>query len=95
VKFWFTIMQNTREPKEYPDATVMIPKKKPKGKELTDEANAWNRVMCSFRVLSEHAIGGVKRFRITTDKFRNKKDEFDDKVMLVSCGLWNYHLKCC
>jgi len=65
-------------------------KKKPKGKELTDDAKAWNRVVSGFRVLVEHAIGGVKRFGIVSDKFRNRKDEFDDKVMLVSCGLWNY-----
>jgi hypothetical protein len=81
--------------KDYPDALVMMPKKKPKGKELTDDAKAWNRVVSGFRVLVEHAIGGVKRFGITADKFRNRKDGFDDKVMLVSCGLWNYHLKFC
>jgi hypothetical protein len=76
--------------KDYPDTLVMIPKKKPKGKELTDDAKAWNRIVSGFRVLVEHAIGGVKRFGIVSDKFRNRKDGFDDKVMLVSCGLWNY-----
>jgi len=81
--------------KDYPDATVMMPKKKPKGKELTDDAKAWNRVVSGFRVLVEHAIGGVKRFGIVSDKFRNRKDGFDDKVMLISSGLWNYHLKFC
>nr|QNO41183.1 hypothetical protein JNOLDJLP_00007 [Methanosarcinales archaeon ANME-2c ERB4]QNO41587.1 hypothetical protein OAEIHDOC_00007 [Methanosarcinales archaeon ANME-2c ERB4] len=81
--------------KDYTDAVVMMSKKKPKGKELTDDAKAWNRIVSGFRVLVEHAIGGVKRFRIVSDKFRNKKEEFDDKVMLISCGLWNYHLKHC
>ncbi len=35
----------------------------------------------------EHAIGGVKRFGIVSDKFkfRNRKDGFDDKVILLSC----------
>jgi hypothetical protein len=28
-------------------------------------------------------------------EFRNRKDGFDDKVMVISCGLWNYHLKFC
>ena len=81
--------------KDYPDTLVIMPKKKPKGKELTDDAKAWNRIVSGFRVLVEHAIGGVKRFGIVSDKFRNRKDGFDDKVMLVSCGLWNYHLKFC
>nr|AAU84264.1 conserved hypothetical protein [uncultured archaeon GZfos9C4] len=81
--------------KDYPEATVMMPRKKPKGKELTDKEKAQNKVISGFRVLVEHAIGGAKRFRITSDKFRNKKDEFNDVAMLISCGLWNYHLKCC
>ena len=81
--------------KDYPDATVMMPKKKPKGKELTDEDKARNKVISGIRVIVEYAIGGIKRFRITTDKFRNKKDTFNDKAMLLSCGLWNYHLTHC
>ncbi len=81
--------------KDYPDATVMMPKKKPRGKELSDEEKAQNKVISGLRVLVEHAIGGIKRFRITTEKFRNKKDTFNDDVMLISCGLWNYHLMCC
>ena len=78
--------------KDYPCATVMMPKKKPRGKELTNEEKKHNKAINRFRVVVEHAIGGVKRFRIVTDKFRNRKGGFDDKVMLISCGLWNYHL---
>ena len=81
--------------KDYPEATVRMPRKKPKRKELTDDEKAQNKVISGFRVLVEHAIGGAKRFGITSDKFRNKKDEFNDVAMLISCGLWNYHLKCC
>jgi hypothetical protein len=58
--------------KDYPDACVMMPKKKPRGKELTAEEKAQNKVISSIRVRVEHAIGGIKRMGITTDKFRNK-----------------------
>jgi len=34
----------------------------------------------------------VKEFRIVSNIFRNKIDDFDDKVMEISCGLWDYHL---
>jgi len=34
----------------------------------------------------------VKEFRIFSNIFRNKIDDLDDKVMEISCGLWNYHL---
>ena len=45
--------------KDYPDTLVIIPKKKPKGKELTADAKAWNRIVSGFRVLVEHAIGAL------------------------------------
>ncbi|MGB7000737.1 MAG: transposase family protein [Halobacteriota archaeon] len=80
--------------RDYPNASIMMPKKKPRGKELTDGEKAQNKVISSVRVRIEHAIGGIKRMLITTDKFRNKKDTFNDKAMLLSCGLWNYHLMC-
>ena len=71
--------------KDYPDSTVVMPKKKPKGRELTAVEKERNKVISGFRVLVEHAIGGVKRFRITTDKFRNRGDAFNDRVMLLTC----------
>jgi transposase len=65
-----------------------------KGKRITvflderlkaEEEKAQNKVISGFRVLVEHAIGGTKRLRITSDKIRNKKDEFNDVAMLISC----------
>ncbi len=41
------------------------------GKEMVLPAR--NRIVSGFRVLVEHAIGGVKRFGIVSDKFRNRK----------------------
>jgi len=78
---------------DYPEVAVVMPKKKPKGKELTDYEKEQNKVISGIRILSEHAIGGAKRLRIVTDKFRNKKDQFNDKVMYLACGLWNYQLE--
>ena len=69
--------------KDYPNACVMMPKKKPRGKELTGEEKAQNKVISSIRVRVEHAIGGIKRMRITTDKFRNKK--FRILLMIKLC----------
>jgi hypothetical protein len=81
--------------RDYPAATVMMPKKKPKGGELSDAEKARNKAISGFRVRVEHAIGGLKRFGIATEKCRNKNDQFNDRVIAISCGLWNYHLKCC
>ncbi len=76
-----------------PKLTVRMPKKKPKGKELSPEDKESNRGISKIRILSEHAIGGVKRYGIVSDIYRNHKKDFDDEVMLISCGLWNYYLK--
>jgi len=78
--------------KQFPDHKISMPKRKPRTKDLSEFTKEQNKKKSSARVLVENALAGVKRLRITTDVFRNKKKEFDDHVMLVSCGLWNYHL---
>ena len=74
------------------DVIIVQPKKKPKGKELTQEEKDCNRQISSIRVRVEHAIGGVKRYRIVKDKIRNWKDDFRDQVMATCCGLHNFRL---
>lgn len=78
--------------KYFPDLCFEMPKRKPYKKEHTPEDKANNKVISSIRIISEHAIGGAKRFRITTDTFRNKSSDFNDKALFLACGLWNYHL---
>jgi len=77
---------------EYPDHHISMPRKKPKGRDLTESQIVRNKKKSGVRVLVEHAIGGIKRFGIVSQVFRNKKDGFDDTAMLISSGLWNYHL---
>lgn len=78
---------------ESPRLTVVMPKKKPRGGELSEEEKASNKETSRRRILSEHAIGGAKRYGIVSDVYRNHRRGFDDSVMLVACGLWNYYLK--
>jgi hypothetical protein len=72
--------------------TVKMPTKKPKGKELTAEQKQENRKISSFRIIVEHAIGGVKRCRIVKDRLRCHKFGMDDLVMLIACGLHNFRM---
>jgi hypothetical protein len=80
-------------PKEHPDGMFSLPEKKPKGRALPDDAKARNREKARRRVLVEHALGGVKRFRAVTDVFRNNLKKYADRIMLVACGLWNLHVE--
>lgn len=74
------------------EVIVKMPAKKPKGKELSREQKQKNREISSFRIIVEHAIGGVKRYRIVKERFRCTKFGFDDTVMLIACGLHNFRI---
>jgi DDE superfamily endonuclease len=77
--------------KKQHDRTVM-PAKAMKNKPLTYEQKQENKLISSIRVVSEHAIGGFKRFKAASDIYRNKLTNFDDLLTEVSIGLWNFHL---
>lgn len=66
------------------------PKKKPKGRELTESEKERNREIAKERIEIEHNIAGVKRSRIVHDLFRNRKDLYADVVMETACGLHNF-----
>ena len=78
--------------KQYPDHRVSMPQRKPRTTELSKTVKEQNKRKSKIRVLVEHAIGGIKRLNIVAAVYRNKVKDFDDRVMLNSCGLWNYHL---
>ncbi len=71
---------------------MYMPKKKSRGKPLTLDEKEMNKLISSCRVIVEHAIGGIKRYRCMAEKLRNRKAFIDDTFILLSSGLWNYHL---
>lgn len=72
---------------------ILIPKKKTKKNPLTYEEKEMNKLISSYRVIVEHAIGGIKRYRCMSEKLRNRKAFIDDTFLLLSAGLWNYHIE--
>lgn len=72
--------------------TIVQPKKKPRGGDLTPDEKLVNRAISSLRVEVEHQIGGVKRCQILVQKFRNRVTGFVDEVMETACGLHNFRL---
>lgn len=71
---------------------VIMPKKKPKGKELTEKEKEKNRKISGVRVRIENAFAGVKRLRITTYTNRAKRNEFINMFFRLACGIWNFYL---
>ena len=72
---------------------TILPKRGTKKNPLSLNDKADNKVISSIRVTVEHAIGGIKRFRVLTDTLRNKIGVFDDMAIEVCSGLWNFHLR--
>lgn len=72
---------------------VVMPAKATKNHPLTIAEKKNNQVISSIRVVSEHAIGGFKRFKAAADTYRNRLANLDDLMTEVSIGLWNFHLR--
>lgn len=68
-------------------------KNNPNPPPLTQQQKESNRLISSFRVIAEHAISGVKRYNCLQQPFRNRIKQLDDTFILLSSGLWNYHLQ--
>ena len=64
------------------------PKKKPRGGALTDEEKARNRQLSRERILVENINAQVKVFKITANKYRNRRKRFGLRMALI-CGLIN------
>ena len=67
------------------------PKKKPKGHELTAEEKAENRRISRERILIENINAKVKVFKITANRYRNRRKRYALRMALI-CGLLNYEL---
>jgi DDE superfamily endonuclease len=60
--------------------------------QLSAAQKAANTALSQVRIFVEHAIGGMKRSNILVHGFRNHKANFDDDVIGVCAGLWNFVL---
>jgi hypothetical protein len=72
-------------------AQTESPKKAAKNIPLTKEEKKQNRVLSSIRVVNEHAIGLLKRFKILADKYRSRRKRFGLRFNLIA-GLCNMEL---
>ena len=70
----------------------LLPLKKPKGQDLTEAQRAVNKEQAGERIVVEHAIGGLKRYRILSDRLRMHDLNAYDEILGVCAGLWNFCL---
>lgn len=72
----------------YIGTVLVVPHKKPKKKELSEEQKAYNRKHSSERICVEHAIGKMKIWRVASEKYRHKRAAHD-LMMKNIAGLHN------
>ena len=78
--------------KEYECKELLLPHKKPRKAQLSAAQKEENRALASERISVEHSIGGLKRYRILSDRLRSHDANFYDQVLGVCAGLWNFYL---
>ena len=83
---------------DYDVAPDSLPHRKPRRSKkapdttLNDTQRAENRAHARRRVKGEHAISGAKHLGRVTQVYRNKSLAFNDRLMALACGSWNWHL---
>jgi len=77
---------------EYACQALSLPHKKLKKQELSVEQKQENHDFARERVEVEQAIGGLKRYRILSDRLRVHDVDLYDNVVGVCAGLWNFYL---
>jgi hypothetical protein len=65
-------------------ANSEIPKKRSKKNPLTKEDKERNRNISKNRVIVENIIGDLKRFRIISERYRNRRTRFSLRFNLIS-----------
>jgi hypothetical protein len=70
-------------------ANSVVPVKRSKKRPLSKEDKAFNQSVSSERVLNEHVIGLIKRFKIVSDRYRNRRKRFSLRFNLIA-GICNY-----
>jgi hypothetical protein len=77
--------------KDYTES-VKIPKKKTKNNPLTTDDKEMNKNMSRTRIKVENTIGGIKRYRVLSDRLRLKSTIKYNQISGVCAGLWNFQL---
>ena len=83
---------------DYSGDQIEIPHKKPRKSKknpetsLSDDQKSENKALSQVRIFIENAIGGMKRYNILVQRFRNRVTNFEDNAIGICAGLWNLAL---
>jgi DDE superfamily endonuclease len=78
--------------KHHPGVPVVLPFKKPREKELSDEQRGHNRSVARHRIVVEHVMAQLNRFTVLRQVFRGKRRERHSKITRVVAKVLNRRL---
>ncbi len=77
--------------KDFPEQLSALPYKKKRNQFLSDDEKEYNKIHSKKRIIVEHTISRLKKYRILADIFRNKLRKHN-KVSDIVAGLVNYRI---
>ena len=77
--------------KDFPDQLSSLPNRKKRSPGLSQEEINFNQEHAKKRIVIEHTICRIKKYRIMNDVFRNKLRKYS-KVSGIVSGLVNYRI---
>jgi hypothetical protein len=78
--------------KDFPEQLSALPHKKNRNQqELFEEEKEYNKIHSKKRIVVEHTISRLKKYRIMSDTFRNKLRKYN-KISDIVAGLVNYRI---
>ena len=72
-------------------AHALFPKKKTKKNPLTKEEKRYHHQLSKQRIEVENVLASLKRFRILSDRYRNRRRRFGLRFNIIA-GVHNYEL---
>jgi len=72
-------------------ANSSIPHKRTRNAKLSKEEKKHNHTLSSKRIFVEHVIGTLKRFKVISERYRNRRRRFGLRFNLIA-GVYNWEL---
>ncbi len=77
---------------DFPEQLSVLPHKKKRNQlALSQEEKVYNKIHSKKRIIVEHTISRLKKYRIMSDVFRNKLRKYN-KISDIVAGLVNYRI---
>ena len=77
--------------KDFPEQLSVLPFKKKRNQPLSQEEKGYNKIHSRKRIVIEHTICKLKKYRIMSDTFRNKLRKYN-RISDIVTGLINYRI---